>query len=90
VGRGGVTGDWRKLHNDEHHNDAIKEDEMDGALSAQEMKNVYKILIESLRRRGHLEDLGVKVDIIKMYLKEIRIEGVDWILVNTVINVPVP
>jgi hypothetical protein len=36
--------------------------------------------LESLKERGHLEDLGVdRRDNIKISLKKIGYEGVDWI-----------
>lgn len=34
---------------------------------------------KKLEGKNHFEELGVKRDIIKMYLKQSECEGVDWI-----------
>jgi hypothetical protein len=41
--------------------------------------DVYKILLESLKRRDNLEDLGRWEDNIKMNIMEIWWDGVNWI-----------
>jgi hypothetical protein len=44
------------------------------------MGNAYKILLESLKGRDHMEDLGIDGKII-LDLRKIRLESVDWIYV---------
>jgi hypothetical protein len=43
-----------------------------------DLRNTYKILVGKYDRRDHLEDLHVRWENIRMDLKEIRLEGVDW------------
>jgi hypothetical protein len=72
--RKGVTGDCRKLHNEELHNFYIRtlhqmlsERSNQGGLDERhvahmgETINAYKILVEdpNVRKRGHLEDAGI-------------------------------
>jgi transcription termination factor 2 len=108
-----VTGDWRKLHNEELHNlysslnitRVIKSRRMRWAGHVARMgetRNAYRILVGKLEgnrplgrpRRGWLDN-------IKMDLREIGWDFVDWIelaqdrdqwraLVNTLINFLVP
>jgi hypothetical protein len=67
------------------------------------MKNVYKIWLESLQGRQHLEELRMRrrVDDIKVDLRRTELEGVGWIrvvqdrdrwraLVDMVMNLRVP
>jgi transcription termination factor 2 len=108
-----VTGDWRKLHNEELHNlqsspniiRMIKSRRMRWAGHVARMgetRNAYRILGGKARRK---EPLGRPrrrwVDNIKMDLREVGWDGVDWIelaqdrdrwraLVNTVMNLRVP
>jgi hypothetical protein len=64
-----------------------------------EKRNAYRILVESQKERDHWEDrgVGVWVDNIRMYLREIEWDGLHWIhlardedkwraLVKTVMN----
>jgi hypothetical protein len=108
-----VTGDWRKLHNEELHNlysspniiRLIKSRRMRWTWHVARMgepRNAYRILVgkpEIKRPLGRPRRRWV--DNIKMYLREIGWDGVDWIelaqgrdqwraLVNTVINLWVP
>jgi hypothetical protein len=66
-----------------------------------EMRNAYKILVLKPEEKGPLGRPRNRWKYIKMYLKEIGLEGVDWIymaqdrnqwqvLVNTVMNLLVP
>jgi hypothetical protein len=43
------------------------------------MSNVYKVWPENLKGRNQLGDAGLSGDNIKMYLKNIGCEGVEWI-----------
>jgi hypothetical protein len=108
-----VTGDWRKLHNEELHNlysspntiGTIKSRRMRWAGHVARMgetRNAYRILAgkpEGKRPLGRLRRRWV--DNIKMDLREIGWDGVDWMelahnrdqwraLVNTVMNLRVP
>jgi hypothetical protein len=98
--RDGVTGGWRKLHNEELHNlysspsiiRIIKSRRirwMGHVARMGEKKNVYRLLVGRPRRKW--------IDNIKMDLLEIGLSVVDWIclaqdryrrraLVNTVMN----
>jgi hypothetical protein len=86
-----VTGEWRKLHNEELHNlysspDTIRQDKSRrmrwaGQVARMgEERKVYKVLVGKARRR---EPLGRPrrrwKDGIKMDLREIGLGGVDWI-----------
>jgi hypothetical protein len=107
--RNDVMRGWRKLHNEELHSlhcapyiiRVIKSRTMrwmGHVVHTREMRNVYKILVgkpegkRPLRRPRHRWEDNIKMD-----LREIRFEGVDWIhlaqnrdhqqaLVNMVMN----
>jgi hypothetical protein len=108
-----LTGDWRKLHNDELHNlysspniiRMIKSRRMRGAgyvARMGEKRNPYRILVgkpEGKRPLGRPRRRWV--DNIKIDLRDIGWDGMDWIdltqdrdqrrsLVNTVMNLRVP
>jgi hypothetical protein len=109
-----VTGGWRKLHNEELHNlysspvisRMIKSRRMRWAGLVGRMgtkkKNEYRILVgkpEGNRPLGRPRRSWV--DNIKMNLREIGWDGIDWIdmtqdrdqcraLINTVMNIRVP
>jgi hypothetical protein len=77
-----VTGGWRKLYNEELHNlysspniiRKVKEDEMDIACS------MYRILVGKSEEKRPLGRPGRRwVDNVKMDLKEIGWDGMDWI-----------
>jgi predicted transcriptional regulator of viral defense system len=63
--KGGVTGEWRKLHNEELHDcysspnycagDKIEKTEMSGACSADgEWRGVYRVLVGKFEGKGPL------------------------------------
>jgi hypothetical protein len=100
-----MTGGWRKLHNEELHNlypsPSIKSTRMRLAgqvAQMEEKRNAYRILVrkpDGKRPPGRARCWGV--DNIKMDLREIGWDGMDWIdlaqdrgqwsaLVNTVMN----
>jgi hypothetical protein len=63
-----MTGNWRKLHNEELHNlysspniiIQVKEDEMGRACSTNgEKRNAYTILVGKPEGKNHLEDQDV-------------------------------
>jgi hypothetical protein len=103
-----VTRGWRKLHNEELHNlysspsliRMIKSRRMRwvGHVARMgEKRNAYRILVGKPEGK---RPLGRWVDNIKMDLREIRCDGMDWIdlaqdrdhmrsLVNTVMNLQV-
>jgi hypothetical protein len=101
-----VTGGWRKLHNEELHNlypSQVKEDEMGRKCSTNgEKRNANMILVgnpEGKRSLGRTRRRWVNN--IKMYLREIGGDGMDWInlaqdrnqwrvLVNMLMNPRVP
>jgi hypothetical protein len=86
-----VTGDWRKLHNEELHNlysspniiRTIKSNRMGRAghvARMREMRNVYRIMVgkpEGKRPLGRPRRMWVEN--IVMDLREIGWDGVDWI-----------
>jgi hypothetical protein len=64
------------------------------------MRNAYQILVGRTEGKSHLEDLGCRWEDIKMDLRDIGLEGVNWIylaqdrdwwwaLVNIVMNLRV-
>jgi hypothetical protein len=85
-----VTGEWRKLHNEELHNlyssliiRQIKSRRMRWAGHVARMgeeRNVYKVLVRKpegkrpLERPRHRWEDGIRMD-----LREIGLESVDWI-----------
>jgi hypothetical protein len=89
--RDGVTGEWRKLHNEELHNlyslpstlRIIKSRRMRWAgyvARMGEKRNVYRLLVrkpEGKRPVGRRR--GMWIDNIKMGILEIGLGGVDWI-----------
>jgi hypothetical protein len=108
-----VTGGWRKLHNEELHNlysspniiRMIKAKRMRWAGHVARMgekTNTYRILVGNPEGEKSLERPRPRwMDNIKMDLREIGWDGMDWIdlaqdrhqwraLVNTVINFRVP
>jgi hypothetical protein len=108
-----VTGGWRKLHNEELHNlysslniiRMIKSRRMrwSGHVARMgERRLAYRILVEKLEGRKPLGRPRRRwVDNMKMDLREIEWDGVDWIdlaedrdqwraFVRTVMNVRVP
>jgi hypothetical protein len=84
-----VTGDWRKLHNEELHNlyslpnIMIKSRRMRWAGHVARMgetRNAYKILVGNPEGKRPLERRRRRwVDNIKMDLREIGWDGRDWI-----------
>jgi hypothetical protein len=105
------AGGWRKLHNEELHNlysspsiiKSVMKDEMGGACSKNgEKKNAFRILVGKPDGNKPLGRPRRRwVDNVKMDLKQIRWDGVDWIdmaqdrdqlraLVNMVLNLRVP
>jgi hypothetical protein len=108
-----VTGDWRKLHNEELHNlyssldiiRMIKSRRMrwGGHVARMgEKRNAYRILVGKPKgKRPLVRPRRRWVDNIKVDLREIERNGMDWIdvaqdrdqwkaLVNTVLNLRVP
>jgi hypothetical protein len=106
-------GSWRKLHNDELHSlysspntvRVIKSRRMRWAGHVARMgegRCVYRVLVRRPERKRPLRRRGCSwEDNIKMDLREIGIDGVNWIqlaqdrvrwraFVNTVTNFPVP
>jgi hypothetical protein len=89
--RDGVTGEWRKLHNEELHNlyaspsiiRTIKSRRMRWAGHAarmREKRNVYRLLVGKPEGKRPLGRPGHRwIDNIKMDLSEIGLSGVDWI-----------
>jgi hypothetical protein len=85
-----VSGDWRKMHNEELHNlysspsiirmIKVKEDEMGRACSTHEAKrNAYRILVEKPEGKRPLERLRYRwKDNIKTDLRGIGGGGMDW------------
>jgi hypothetical protein len=107
-----VTRGWRELHNEELHNlysspniiRMIKSRRMRWAVHVArilDMRNAYRILGKSEGKRPLGRPRRRWVDTIKMDLREIEWDGMDWIklaqdrdqwwaLVNTVMNLRVP
>jgi hypothetical protein len=90
-----VAGEWRKLHNEELCNlyslqnitRMIKSRRTEWArhvVCMGEIRNAYKLWLESLKGRGRLEDIGVDRRTVRMDLKESGWEGVDWNYLATV------
>jgi hypothetical protein len=101
--RDGVTGGWRKLHNEELHNlysttiiiRIIKSRRMRWAGHVARMgekRNVYRLLVGKPEGKRQLGRPRYRwIDNIKMDLSEVGVNVVDWIgLVNTVMNLRVP
>jgi hypothetical protein len=89
--RDGVTGGWRKLHNEELHN-LYSSPSIIGIIKSRRMKwtehvarmgekrNVYRLLVGKPEGKRPLRRLRRRwVDIIKMDLLEIGLNVVDWI-----------
>jgi hypothetical protein len=101
-----ATGEWRKLHNEELHNlysspniiRTIKSRRLRWAGHVARMGekiNAYRILVGKPEGRRPLGGRPRRrwVDNIKMDLREIGWDGVDWVdlaLLNTVMNLRVP
>jgi hypothetical protein len=107
-----VTGGRRKLHNEELHNlysspSIIRMIKMRMRLARHvgrmgEKRNAYRILVEKPEGKRPLGRPRHKwVDNTKMYLRELGLDGIDWIdltqdrdqwraLVNTVMNLRIP
>jgi hypothetical protein len=108
-----VTGDWRKLHNEELHNlyssfniiRMFKSRRMRWTGHVARMganRNAYRLLVGKPEGKRPLGRPGRRwVDNIKIYLREIGWDGMDWIelaedrdhwraVVNTVMNLRVP
>jgi hypothetical protein len=104
-----VTGGWKKLYNEELHNlyssSSIirmikwRRVKLAGHVARMgEKRNAYRILVEKPEGKRSLGRPKRRwVDNIKIYLREIRWDGMDWInldqwraLVNTVMNLGVP
>jgi hypothetical protein len=79
-----VTGGWRKLHNAHfaryNENDQLKEDEMGRECSTNgEKRNAYRTLVGKPEGKRPLGRPKLRwVDIIKMDLREIGWDGMDW------------
>jgi hypothetical protein len=86
-----VTGDWRKLHNEEIHNlysspnviRMIQSKKMRWAGHVARMgatRNAYRILVGKPEGKSQLRRPKLRwVDNIKMDLGEILLDGMDWI-----------
>jgi hypothetical protein len=96
--RDGVTGGWRKLHNEELHNLYSSP----SIIRMGEKRNVYRLLVGKPEGKRPLRRPKRRwVDNIKMDLLEIGLSVVDWIglaqdsyrwraLVSSVMNLRVP
>jgi hypothetical protein len=76
-----VTGDWRKLHNEELHNLYFSSNItiINSCSTYWEMRNTYMILVGTPeRKRLYGRPRSRCKDNIKMNLREIGCEGVDW------------
>jgi hypothetical protein len=82
-----VTGGWRKLHNEQFHNlypspDVIRMREAGHVARMVEMINAYKTLVDNPEgKRPFGRSMRRLKDNIKMDLKEVGWEAVNWILV---------
>jgi hypothetical protein len=96
-----VAGDWRRLHNEELHNlyasqNFIKVMKARSITWAEHVAhtgeiNAYKILVQKLKGRDHLEDLGIGGKIIlEWILGKVWSEFVWWALINTVMKLRFP
>jgi hypothetical protein len=98
-----VTGEWRKLHNEELRDNQVEDDEMGGNVARMgEKRNAYRLLVgkpEGKRPPGRPTRRWV--DNIRMVLGKVGWGDVDWIglakdrnrwraLVNSVLNLRVP
>jgi hypothetical protein len=90
--RNEVTGEWRRLHNEElltkyYSGDQIKKNEMGGACSTcGERRGAYRVLVGRPEGRDHVEDLGVNGRIIlKWALKkdEEALTGLSCLRIET-------
>jgi hypothetical protein len=89
--RDGVTGGWRKLHNEDLHNlysspsiiriIKVEEDEVGGHVTRMgEKRNVYRLLVRKPEGKRPLGRPRRRwIDKIKMDLLEIGVSVVDWI-----------
>jgi hypothetical protein len=86
-----VTGEWRKLHNEELrdlfsspsiiNNNQVEDDEMGGSCSANGEKRIaYRLLVGKPEGKKPLGRPRHRwVDNIRMYLGEVGWGGVDWV-----------
>jgi hypothetical protein len=107
-----MTGGWRKLHNEELHN-FYSPQSIIGMIKSRRMRwawlvarrgvkrNAYRIFVGKPKGKGPLRPRRRWVDNIKMDLREIGWDGMDWsdlvqdrdqwrALMNTVMNLRVP
>jgi hypothetical protein len=99
-----VAGGCRRLHSEELHHYQIKDDGMGGACSwnGKNLEMRTDILVGKLEWKRPLGKPGSRREHnIRMGFREIRWEGVEcihlaqdrgqwWVLLNTVMNIPVP
>jgi hypothetical protein len=80
-----VVGGWRRLHNEELHNlyassNIIRVIKSRKMRRVGEMRNAYKILVGKPEKKRPLERPKSRwEDNMRMYVREIGWEGVDWI-----------
>jgi hypothetical protein len=83
-----VTGDWRKLHNEELHNlysllyiITVMKSRTSGYVARMgEKRNTYRILVGKLEGKRPLGRPRRRwVDDIKIYRRELEWDGMDWI-----------
>jgi hypothetical protein len=85
--RNGVTGGWRKLHEELHNLYSspniirkINQGGFDGwSMGREDEKCVQKFWLGRLNGRDHSEDPGVDGRLILKWMLGRRVEGVDWI-----------